>query len=247
MWSVIIPTLWRSNLTQLLLKDLLENPLIGEVIVVDNAPKSRPILNLESNKLVILEQDSNIFVNQAWNLGVHISRFEKICICNDDVNFNSSALFCELSNLHFKDYILGCHSHCFNDFVKNINCTFIDGHSIGDGWGCILFFRKSNFVEIPNALKIFFGDDWLALKFPRVKSFIFPLITNMSSTSSLEEFQIKIKSDYTSFNQLLSVFEKFFIKYSHVNKYNGFFRFNLKIIIKLIYILRLRTFNSNHF
>ena len=38
-------------------------------------------------KVQRLEQDNNIFVNPAWNLGVEQAKNENICICNDDVLF----------------------------------------------------------------------------------------------------------------------------------------------------------------
>ena len=87
-WAVIIPTMWRSPLTIPLLASLSESPHVQEIIIIDNSPVDKPPFQLP--KIKILEQAENIYVNPAWNLGVQYTRYDLICLCNDDVAFNPS-------------------------------------------------------------------------------------------------------------------------------------------------------------
>lgn len=88
MYSVIIPTLLKSELIWKLLDDLNNCPAVGEILVIDNSGRFKS--DLEKVKRV--EVPENIFVNPAWNLGVSLAQFENICLCNDDVNFDCRVL-----------------------------------------------------------------------------------------------------------------------------------------------------------
>lgn len=241
-WSVIIPTLWKSGLTRHLLMDLDECDLVGEVILIDNNPESRIQLP-PMKKIKFYVQDVNIFVNPAWNLGVTLAKFENICICNDDLNFNSNILFNEISKINLKNTFIGCHYNCFLN-KPGLSFEIFNGHSIGKGWGCMLFFSKKNFPIIPSSLKIYFGDDWIALKALNIKSFIFPILTQMSTSSSSREFTDKIKYDYLQFESLLNIFEKRFIYSSHVDIYSRRNRLFYMILIQLNSILTKLSFNK---
>ena len=48
----------------------------GEIIVIDNNTLSNNKTQIINEKLIILPQTENIFVNPAWNLGVNISKNE---------------------------------------------------------------------------------------------------------------------------------------------------------------------------
>ena len=65
-FSVVIPTLQRATELRPLVDVCAAHPLVGEVIVVNNA--SAP-LSWESPKVRVLHQEANIYVNAAWNLG----------------------------------------------------------------------------------------------------------------------------------------------------------------------------------
>lgn len=82
MFSVVIPTLQKSNKLGRLIESLDAVDLVGEIIVINNAPKP---LAVASKKMRVLDQDENIFVNPAWNLGAEQARFPWLAILNDDV------------------------------------------------------------------------------------------------------------------------------------------------------------------
>ena len=73
MISVIMPTMWKSHRTIALLESLDKTHEVSEIIIVDNNVSSRPN-GLKSHKFIFLNQQTNIFVNPAWNLGVQKSK-----------------------------------------------------------------------------------------------------------------------------------------------------------------------------
>ena len=140
-WSVVIPTIWRSAYTRELLSKLNEEPLVGEIILIDNAPKKIAHEFSRLEKLVHLPQKSNIYVNPAWNLGVNRAKYAQICICNDDVLFNTSVFASATNHLlsERKPTIIGAHKDSFS-LETECQLSFSKGHWIGQGWGCLMFF-----------------------------------------------------------------------------------------------------------
>ena len=81
--SAIIPTLWRAKeFTDHLVNVLVEDESVGEIIIIDNAPAD---FFYDNEKVVMLRQEENIYVNPSWNLGVEESDYDKFIILNDDI------------------------------------------------------------------------------------------------------------------------------------------------------------------
>ena len=82
-FSVIIPTMWKSDLILEMLPIYEKTKRIKEVIIIDNdtdkTPDFRPY-----KKVLHVPQSQNIFVNPAWNLGVALANHE-IILANDDI------------------------------------------------------------------------------------------------------------------------------------------------------------------
>ena len=86
-FSIVIPTLWKSNRIGKLLFSLIECEFVDEIILIDNAGKF--FENFEAlDKVKLVQVKENIYVNPAWNLGVKIAKNNCIAILNDDINFN---------------------------------------------------------------------------------------------------------------------------------------------------------------
>ena len=79
MISIIIPTLLKVNRLYQTLKELSECDVVGEIIVIDNTDNLIPF---ELPKLKYICEGRNTYVNSAWNKGVDISSFDKLCIMN---------------------------------------------------------------------------------------------------------------------------------------------------------------------
>jgi len=192
-FSVIIPTMWKSNRTLKLLEDLNNCQLVNEIIIIDNNPSERPEFNI--SKCKVIEQKENIYVNPAWNLGVKISKNELIVICNDDINFSVNEIF-DYVNKNKK--MLGCIGVHPQSYVSNNKIGMELGyHTGGGGWGCLMFCKKENWIQIPEDLKIGYGDDWIAITNKPTYSLYhsYKIETEMSTTSSQKVFNQVVNSD----------------------------------------------------
>ena len=81
--SAIIPTLWKAKeFTDHLVDVLIEDESVGEIIIIDNAPAD---FSYDNEKVVMLRQEENLYVNPSWNLGVEEAAYDKFIILNDDI------------------------------------------------------------------------------------------------------------------------------------------------------------------
>lgn len=205
MFSVIIPTMWRSMRILSMLHRLYGSEYVDEIIIIDNDKKSR--LLFDNKKVRLLEQEENIFVNPSWNLGVKESKNDHICILNDDVTFDIDTAFSKAQSflISNEDSCLGLHVNSFlHKDLYTVQIT--DGHFIGYGWGCCIFMNKSNWVDIPEELKTWFGDDWIVSHCGYCASLSIPVYTEMSTTNNsipnIKEIQQKDKEIWKRLNSI---------------------------------------------
>jgi hypothetical protein len=158
-FSVVIPTMWYSDKTHRNLSNLNDCDAVGEIILIDNNTSLKPKYIDDLKKVKYLPQKENIYVNPAWNLGVRESVYTYICICNDDVIFNTDIF--EFIRPHITSGVYGMWTG--NYYGEGVNLPYevkpIDYRPWG--WGCLFFIYKANWVEIDERLKIACGDDWL--------------------------------------------------------------------------------------
>ena len=198
--SAIIPTLWRAKeFTDHLVNVLVEDESVGEIIIIDNAPAD---FFYDNEKVVILRQEENIYVNPSWNLGIEESDYDKFIILNDDIiipyNFVS-----QLEKWLTKDKgIIGIDKPSVIKVVdcSNENITFLDREIalksivIRDwGFGIVMAGHRNSYYKIPENIRIWYGDDYLTQmnnEEGKVNYVIddIPIFTRMSATSDLEEF-----------------------------------------------------------
>lgn len=202
-FSVIIPTMWYCDLIYPLLDNLTASKLVGEIILIDNNKSARPSNIVNTKKIRIIEQEQNIYVNPAWNLGIQLSNYPNICISNDDLVWDVNVLPYILENLHLG--IIGQSTSNYYDTEKKLSIKEIVQRPWG--WGCCFWLFKTNWVEIPSKLKVACGDDWLIKHIPaweiaglNVKTEPHPW--SVSRTSGRNEFSIMGKMDMEVFNTL---------------------------------------------
>lgn len=193
-FSVIIPTIWLSDRIHNLLSDLNQCENVGEIILIDNTGEFNSKITNPVSKLKVISEGKNIYVNPAFNWGVSIAKFENLCISNDDVNFDTSVF--EFIKNHIDKGVIGqwTGNYYIKDGSKNFNLEKTQTRP--SGWGCLLFLKKKNWINIPNNLKIACGDDFL---FETVYGGAWqltglPIDTHMSSSSNRSQF-LKIQSD----------------------------------------------------
>lgn len=166
--SVVIPTLQKNVL---FLKNLIlaleKDPIVEEIILIDNSLKG---LEIESLKLRVITPAENLFVNPSWNLGVKEAKNDIVALLNDDIiicdNFCSkiaSKLKPEMGAVgYYEDFVEITQE--MQDQPEESEIEFKEIIGRPEQWGIAIFFDKSSYYEIPNDLKILFGDDWLIFK-----------------------------------------------------------------------------------
>lgn len=166
MYSVVIPTMWNCRFFPEFLNDLLEFSAVGQVILINNNIEKMPRgLPLGNPKLKMMVFGDNIGVNPAWNIGVHESKYDKICIANDDVVFDSK-IFNRVDTV--LDPSSGVVGICpgvkdFNQppFETGIGRVIPWTGQHTYGFGCLMFVHKAWYRPIPDGLKIYYGDNWI--------------------------------------------------------------------------------------
>jgi hypothetical protein len=162
-FSIVTPTMWRFAPFLNFLSDIIDLEQVGEVIIINNDVKATPKHEvLYHPKIRLHNLGKNIYVNPAFNFGVAVSRYERICILTDDVIFDIK-LFSKISKV-FKlnqfynisyDVSLGIPVTGTIDFVP-----WHEGIAGGNG-GSLMFIHKSDWIDIPAGLDICYGDNWL--------------------------------------------------------------------------------------
>lgn len=199
--SVVIPTLWRSDCMIDLVKNLLNWNELKELIIIDNDPSRRPQNKCWEN-CILLEQQNNIFVNPAWNLGAATATGQFLAICNDDILFNPNDITVALKVLRKKE-IIGLHRHSLLNPERVTSPTVVNGFNIGLGWGCLMLMHKKTFVPIPHTIKVWYGDDWLVHSIGRKSSLQIRVQGTLSVSASDEVFNPIKKEDKLQYEQFI--------------------------------------------
>jgi len=164
-YSVIVPTMWRIN-DQFLpfVEQLCQHPAVGEIIIVNN-DNTRTPAGLTHPKIKMFDFDKNIYVNPAWNFGVEVSQFDRLCIVNDDVEFDL-AIFERLQYMLSES--VGLFGLCPG--VADFDQTPVTDGTIDIipwtgqhtyGYGSLFFVHKKSWAAIPAGLDLYFGDNYI--------------------------------------------------------------------------------------
>ena len=141
-------------------------PSVGEIIIINNAKEKTPNNTVFYNpKVKRHDFPGNTFVNPAWNFGVQVSQFNKVCIMNDDIIVDLKLFDRVDAWLTEEIGVLGiCPGKEGTGQPPFVNGTidFVrwDNHNLY-GFGGLFFTHKNNWVNIPDELKVMFGDNWV--------------------------------------------------------------------------------------
>ena len=198
--SAIIPTLWKAKeFLDHLVDVLIEDESVGEIIIIDNAHAD---FFYDNEKVFILRQEENLYVNPSWNLGIEESQYDKFIILNDDIIIPYNFIF-QLQYLLTEDKgIVGTDGKSIikEDSFKDESVTFLDRKialkPLNDrtwGFGIVIAGHKKSYYKIPENIRIWYGDDYLVnmnIDAGKINYVIddLPIFTKMSTTSDLEEF-----------------------------------------------------------
>lgn len=166
--SVVIPTLQKNKELLCNLLSILENDeSVDEIILIDNSLQG---LDYSSRKLRIIIPKENLYVNPSWNLGVKEAKNDVVALLNDDITIAPN--FCS-NVVKFISPQIGCVGACLHNIEEadNVNLVVEDSQLsfkpidlITYHWGIAIFFHKASYVEIPDDIKVFRGDDWIFYK-----------------------------------------------------------------------------------
>jgi len=207
-FSVIIPTIWASEYTTPLLEELSNCEMVGEIILIDNTDYILyPKQGWDFDKVQLVKEMKNTYVNPAWNKGVSIAKYDYVTICNDDILFNPNEYFYYMSQaLNLLDAgFIGSHSQNYTEDKIEVAIERYDNKTNTGGWGCLFTFNKLIWKPIPERLKIWYGDNWIhgtnqnifQLRGMNIK-------TKMSTSSDREDVRDVRDNDTKEWHKLLS-------------------------------------------
>lgn len=221
MFSIIIPTiLRRTDILSTNLDILVKDECIDEIIIINN--NSKKGFEYSNQKIQILKQEKNLYVNKSWNLGIDKIKNKYFGILNDDIicckDFISKIYSSKI--LEEKDTgLLGINSRYLLDFgmeeddlsspqsSPNIQPQFTelkDFNTLID-WGCIIIGKKENYYRIPEELKILYGDNYLLYKNKSKKNYLInnlPLKHIHSLTVRSKAFELLLLNDHKIWAQI---------------------------------------------
>lgn len=204
-YSIVIPTLWKSNRTGKLLFDLIKCEFVDEIILIDNGGKF--FEHFEAlDKVKLVQPEENIYVNPAWNLGVKLAKNDLIALVNDDINFNTD-IFGLINREILSEF--GIVGQSEQNYKGNNTDEPIIQKWMGDvrdwGWGCLIMFNKKDWIDIPEDIKIWYGDDYIfkynSVSKSKIKNF--NIQTEMSTTSDETEWNNIKNQDKINFTKYL--------------------------------------------
>lgn len=180
MISLIALTMWRYPPFLDFLEYVIELPVIGEVILINNNAKETPEHKVLSHpKLRMQSFEENIYVCPAWNLAVKLSKFDRICFLNDDVIVDLK-IFLAANKFMDENKEFGCLG--IEPGVKENQCKITDGvleivseSQVKDAYGYawVLFMLKQNYIETPEEIKLFYSDqiNWIGQHIRRKRNY----------------------------------------------------------------------------
>lgn len=210
-WTVVIPTIWKSDFIHEQIKEYVLSEYIDEVIIIDNSREYFTHHKKVYNKVKLIQPDTNLFVNPSWNLGVRTSKNDKVIIANDDILWNTHILE-RITDEHLSEFgVIGQDTQNFGkkglDEIKEIDIDILevidDGGKIPPAWGCLLLTTKQNWKHIPETMKIWYGDVWISkksgIKTGRIKNISIGGEINGSETSEYSKIR---QEDGTQYRKL---------------------------------------------
>jgi hypothetical protein len=165
MTSVIMPTMWKSPLTWRAIRSIVEQPSVGELILIDTLQEkqngNRPFARAFGKGLVYIE-DNNTNPNHMWNKGVQLAKFDKLIFVKD--NIHTDWTFINLIEEYITEYrgMIGAGITCWKEIYKDAGIESIE--KITPYYDYAFGIHKNSYVNLPEDNLIHYGGDWLFTK-----------------------------------------------------------------------------------
>lgn len=166
-FSIVVPTMWKYPPFLDFLKDLVEFPLITDIIIFNNNVDETPTDPiLKHSKILLIHNSKNIFVNPAFNRGVELAQEDNVCLINDDIIFDLRVFYRVPQVLSEHSGVVGICPGLAEYNQPPITSGAIrfvpwqpGNHTFG--FGCLMFINKGWWIPIPNEFVLYFGDNWI--------------------------------------------------------------------------------------
>lgn len=158
MFSVVIPTMQKSDMLIPLLELYSAHPLVDEVLLVNNS--NFPLAYYPA-KVREVYLGPNLYVNPAWNLGASEARSEYLLVSNDDLLFAPTLIDFVAGVVTRDDVgIVGPHISTLTRKRPGQFRARMAGQPLR-GFGTLMFMKRRDYQVIPSEMQIMGGDDWL--------------------------------------------------------------------------------------
>ena len=160
LFSLVIPTMWRSPLILEMLPLYQACSMVAEVIIIDNDPGARPPFNFKKlSKVSVHTRGHNIFVNPAWNWGASLAK-HTITLVNDDINITDIGWLLSLISMTNYD-IVGARINDIGvaDATNGVPIVDAPQRFPANSYGCFMVVRKYHYI--PEQIQIHAGDNHL--------------------------------------------------------------------------------------
>lgn len=169
MFTIVIPTMWKSAFLLKFLYELVHVELVQEIIIINNDHKNTPRDDiLFHGKVRMVDFGDNIYVNPAWNYGIKESKTNLVCLMNDDLTydvrlFSKVKEFTENNNTWGSLGLSPGVEHLSQRVHTSKDINFVQWESGQDllGYGCLMFVQKNTWRDIPDGLDIYCGDAFI--------------------------------------------------------------------------------------
>lgn len=163
--SIVIPTLQkRPEFLYQLIDTLVRDDAVGEIIIIDNSTKG---LTYNNSKVRVIVPERNMFVNPSWNLGAKEAKYDYLGILNDDICIPEGFCARILQEISERIGIIGTNGYSMINKSYEPETILDNSFSLEEtsfttfNFGVMMFLHRNCFYEIPEDLKIFYGDDYL--------------------------------------------------------------------------------------
>lgn len=200
MYSVIIPTMQGSPDLWPLLETFNQHALVDEILVINNS--ARALDYPLPPKARVIYEGPNIFVNPAWNLGAETARSDYLIIANDDIAFDGRLLDLAAGSLTQGPVgMIGPSAATIYRYDNSNRYSTSRIWEVPGGYGVLMFLARSQYVPIPESMKIYAGEYWLFWNqhYPSLAFTGHPVSTEMHTTSGRAEFSQRKIDDTASY------------------------------------------------
>ena len=166
--SVLVVNLNNLQFTKDCINDLMSQDCKFNLTIIDqNSTEegTKEYLSSLSSNIEVILNEKNSPLNHLWNWFVYKSNTPYICLLNNDVriapNFLSSAIevFEKEPSVGFVNHV--SNNKDYQEWSKDLNYKIIET-PYRQGWDPI--FRKDCYIQIPEELSFFYGDDYIYSK-----------------------------------------------------------------------------------